>query len=160
MRHAMRKKQLLVNQQGVTLVELIVSIVIISVALSGVLLVMNYTTSHSADPMIEYQAVAVGEAYLEEILLQSYSDPGGGVEAGRSDYDDVDDYNGLNDSGARDQQGNTIIGLENYDVSVAVSSVAAFGPAGQTLPAKRVTVTVQHNSGVNLSLTGHRTAYD
>jgi len=158
--HSMRQIPLLDNQQGVTLVELIVSIVIISVALSGVLLVMNYTTSHSADPMIEYQAVAIGEAYLEEILLQSYNDPGGDAEAGRSDFDDVGDYNNLTDVGARDQNGQAIVGLESYTVSVAVADLPAFGPAGQTVPARRVTVTVQHNSGVNLSLTGVRTAYD
>lgn len=158
--HSMRQKPLLDNQQGVTLVELIVSIVIISVALSGVLLVMNYTTGHSADPMIEYQAVAIGEAYLEEILLQSYNDPGGDAEAGRSDFDDVGDYNNLTDVGARDQNGQAIVGLESYTVSVAVTDIAEFGPTGQTVGAKRVTVAVQHNSGVNLSLTGFRTAYD
>lgn len=156
----MRMRGRILDQCGVTLVELIVSIVIISVALSGVLLVMNYTTSRSADPMIEYQAVAVAEAYMEEILLQPYSDPGGGAEGGRGDYDDVDDYNGLNDVGARDQHGAAIVGLENYTVSVAVVAAPAFGPAGQTVAAKKITVTVQHGANVTLALEGYRTDYD
>ena len=44
---------------GVTLVELIVSIVVIGVALAGVMVVIVRNTSASADPMIWHQAVIV-----------------------------------------------------------------------------------------------------
>ncbi|MCE9569660.1 MAG: type II secretion system GspH family protein, partial [Rhodocyclales bacterium] len=40
------------RQHGLTLIELIVFIVIVSVALAGVLSVLNLTARSSADPMI------------------------------------------------------------------------------------------------------------
>ncbi len=46
------------SQSGVTLVELVVAMVVISIALGGVLLVLNYTTRHSADPVLRHQASA------------------------------------------------------------------------------------------------------
>lgn len=61
-------------QKGVTLIELIISIVIISIALSGILFVMNTTVSHSADPIIYHQSLTIAEACLEDILLMPYAD--------------------------------------------------------------------------------------
>ena len=49
---------------------MVIAIVIIGIAVAGVLLVMNYTTAHSADPMIQTQAVAIAESYMEEIRLR------------------------------------------------------------------------------------------
>ncbi len=59
------------NNKGVTLIELIVAIVVISIALVGVLSVINYTTLHSADPVLRHQAIAIAEAYMEEISLKT-----------------------------------------------------------------------------------------
>lgn len=69
------------QQTGVTLIELILSMLIISIALLGVLSVINLTVSHSADPVVQHQAVAIAESYLEEILLQGYS---GGSSSARA----------------------------------------------------------------------------
>lgn len=159
----MMKTTLHNNQRGLTLVELIVSMVIISIALGGVLMVMNFTTSHSADPMIQQQAVAIAEAYMEEILLQGYDDPGGGVESGRADFDDVDDYdkdntsgNGIdNQSPPENQKGVPIGVLSGYSVTVDVEGVTL-----NTVAAKKITVTVNHSALGDLILTGYRTKYD
>ncbi|TNC96192.1 MAG: hypothetical protein FD121_1202 [Gallionellaceae bacterium] len=64
-------------QRGISLIELIIFIVIISVALTGILLVMNTVTRHSADPLIHKQALAIAESLLEEVELMpfSYCDP-------------------------------------------------------------------------------------
>ncbi len=144
------------KEAGVTLIELIISMVIISIALTGILTVMNLTVSHSADPVIQHQAVAIAESYLEEILLQSYADPDAADgEASRSLFDDVDDYDGLNDTGVYDHQGNAVATLANYDVAVSVS-------APVTLPgsviAKKVTVSVSA-TGTSLNLVGYRANY-
>jgi MSHA pilin protein MshD len=56
-----------------TLIELIVFIVIVSVALAGVLTVLNVTTKSSADPMIRKQMLAIAEALLEEVQAQSFT---------------------------------------------------------------------------------------
>ena len=60
-------------QRGVTLVELIIFIVIVSSAVAGVLLTLNMATRSSADPMIQKQALAIAEALLEEIQLQPFT---------------------------------------------------------------------------------------
>jgi len=143
-------------QSGVTLVELILSMVIISIALTGVLVVMNQTVSHSADPVIRHQAVAIAESYLEEILLQSYDNSAGGYSGtNRGQFDDVDDYNGLSDTGVHDHLGNGVATLSNYNVSVSVSSPVTL--AGSVL-AKKVTVSVT-GIGSSLNLVGYRADY-
>jgi MSHA pilin protein MshD len=65
------------NQRGISLVELIMFIVIVSVALAGILLVMNVTTRGSVDPLVHKQALAIAESLLEEVELMpfTYCDP-------------------------------------------------------------------------------------
>ena len=65
------------RQRGVSLIELIMFIVIISIALAGILLVMNKTTGHSADSLERKQALAIAESLLEEVELMpfTYCDP-------------------------------------------------------------------------------------
>ncbi len=146
------------ENRGFTLIELVISIVVVSVALGGVLMAINYTVTHSADPMLQHQAVAIAESYLEEILLKPFADPDGvDSEGSRVLFDDVDDYNGLNDSGARDQTGTAIAGLTNYTVAVTVTSTALNGIGAAD--SKQITVTVSHPVGFNISLTGYRTNY-
>ena len=144
------------TQSGVTLIELILSMVIISIALTGVFTVMNLTVSHSSDPVIRQQAVAIAESYLEEILLQSYDNPTGGYSGtARDQFDDVDDYDDLSDTGVHDQLGNPVATLTNYNVSVSVSPPVTL--AGSVL-AKKVTVSVT-GVGTSLDLVAYRADY-
>lgn len=64
-------------QRGISLVELIMFIVIVSVALAGILLVMDTVTKGSADPLIHKQSLAIAESLLEEVELMpfTYCDP-------------------------------------------------------------------------------------
>lgn len=143
-------------RQGFTLIELIVAMVVISVALVGVLSVINYTTAHSADPVLRQQAIAIAEAYMEEIALKSYADPDVDGEATRDLYDDVDDYDGLADSGARDQTDTPISGLEAYLVDVSVAAPQDFGPGGSGVTGKKIVVTVTNPAGESLTLASYR----
>ena len=114
------------RQAGTTLIELVIAIVIVSIAVSAVLMALSMTVGYSADPMIRHQAIAIAEAYLEEIALKAFDDPDGvDGEANRTLYDDVDDYNGLVDVGARDQFNGALAGLDNYTVTVAVTASSA-----------------------------------
>lgn len=61
------------KQSGVSLIELVMFIVIVSIAVTGVLLVMSQTTAHSADPLIRKQALAIAESLLEEIELMPFT---------------------------------------------------------------------------------------
>ncbi len=142
------------RQRGVTLVELILSMVIISIALVGILSVMSLTVSHSADPVVQHQAVAIAESYLEEITLQAYSGDYIGVVP-RANYDDVSDYNHLPDNVVRDQQGIAIAGLTQYSVSVSVSDTTL----ADSVNAKKITVSVSGPGVSNLRLVGYKTNY-
>jgi MSHA pilin protein MshD len=65
------------RSRGMTLIELIMFIVVIGVAAVGVVGVIGYATRASTDPMIHKQALAIGEALLEEVQLMpfTYCDP-------------------------------------------------------------------------------------
>ena len=144
--------------RGVTLVELIVSIVVIGVALAGVMVVIVRNTSASADPMIWHQAVIVGEAYLEEILTKNFT--ADGVEASRDLYDDVMDYNGLTDSPPRDQNGTAIAALAGYSVNVQVATEALNDITLASGNAVRAQVTVTMPTGGSVVVSGYRTNYN
>lgn len=146
------------TQQGFTLVEVIVAIAIISVAIGGVMLVFVVALSHSADPQQQQQAVAIAEGYMDEILSRRFEDPDGvaSVEASRGLYDDVDDYGTISNEQPRDQEGAVLSGLSDYRVQVTVSASGAFGPAGQTVPAKRIDVTVTRPPLVQTTLTAYK----
>lgn len=143
------------KQVGASLVELILTIVIISVALTGILSVVNQAVSHSADPMLQRQAIAIAESYLEEImLLPVTATPDTSVAGNRSSYDNIDDYNGLNNTGAIDQNGNAIVGLGSYSIAVVTSNITL-----SSVAMKKITVTVSRPSTDTITLSGYRANY-
>lgn len=167
------------QQPGFTLIELIVFIVVIGVALSGVLLAVNQATSHSADPMIQIRAAELGQAYLDEILPKKYDANTGndgqsppcdssagrpcstalGVEAGetRATYDDVDDYQSLNEAPA-DAEGNPRPGYAGYRVVVGVAYAGTdLGLANAA--AKRITVTITTPQGETFPFSAYRSNF-
>ncbi|MCW8859460.1 MAG: prepilin-type N-terminal cleavage/methylation domain-containing protein [Deltaproteobacteria bacterium] len=154
----MKKFEYCKTNHGFTLIELIVAMVVISVALVGVMTVVNYTTLHSADPVLRHQSIAIAEAYMEEITLKNYTDPDVDGEGSRALFDDVDDYDGLADAGAQDQNGNAISGLNNYSVSVSVLP-QNYGPSGTEVAGLKIDVTVTDPAGESLVLTGYRANY-
>lgn len=141
------------SQSGVTLVELVISIVIIAISVSAVMGVLSMLATGSAEAMIRNQAVAIANAYLEEIRLKDFA--ANGVPGSRALYDDVSDYNGLVDVGARDQLGVAITDLDQYTVRVTVGT----GTLGSVPAAsvRRIDVNVQHPTGVNMTVSGYRT---
>lgn len=154
-----------------TLIELVMAIVIVSAAVSGVVLTFDFGTARSADPMLQAQGQSVARAYLEEILGQAYNDPNGN-ESGevRATYDDVDDYHSLANNGCVttssacpslgdcvcDQLGQPIDELPDYVVTVTVSNTTLGAVA-----ARRVDVLVTHsvNPDLRIDFSGYRTNY-
>jgi MSHA pilin protein MshD len=145
------------RETGATLIELVISIVVISIAVSAVVGVISSTTAHSADGMVLRQAVSLAESYIEEVSLKPFADPDGADgEANRIDFDDVDDYNGLVDVGARDQFDNAIPALARYTVSVAVVPSAALTGV-PSADAVRIDVRVRFASSIDMFLSGYKT---
>lgn len=175
------------RQRGISLVELIIFIVIISTALAGILLVMNQVTTHSADPLIRKQALAVAESLLEEVELMpfTYCDPDDasavtaastagcttvettGVENDVSRYDtalpfdNVSDYHGFGmAAGSIMDITNTNSGLSGYTLQpVTVAAVDFGGITAASGDALLITVTVTDPAGNDIVLEGIRTRY-
>lgn len=109
-------------QKGISLIELVIFIVIMSVALTGITLIYINTTKYSADPMVRIRSIELAQSTLEEILLKAYDENtpvGGGCvpfstgssrcltgtegtialglngAESRSTFNDVDDYHNL-----------------------------------------------------------------
>ena len=142
------------RQRGATLIELVVSVVIISVVVTAMMMLITQTVGRSSDPLMRAQAIAIAEAYMEEILGVSLTDPDGGdvggPEAGesRATYDDLNDYhNASGPEPATDQYGAAIAGLDAYSVEVTVSGATLNGS-----PATRVRVEVTHAADADFSL--------
>lgn len=145
------------HERGATLIELIISIVIIAIAASAVLGLLSTNVGRSADAMVLAQAVSIAEAYLEEISLKPFADPDGvDGEAVRTDFDDVDDYHGLVDSGARNQFGTALAPLSQYTVTVTVAASTALTSVPGA-DAERIDVQVTHPGNVTVALSGYKT---
>ena len=171
------------RQRGVTLIELIVFIVIVSVGLAGILSVLNLTTRHSADPMIRKQMLAIAEGLMDEVAAQpvTWCDPDDpaaatainvaacatpeaiGAEGGETrggavtPFDNVNDYNGL--AGITTGITGTAMPL-GYSAAITVAQ-DALGPGVAVVPAAaslRMTVTVSFGNE-NLIVEGYRTRY-
>lgn len=150
------------SQGGLTLIELVMFIVVVSVGVAGLLPVFDLSVSRSVDPMQAKQAIAVAESMLDEILAKDFSNPTSGYAAAcpgtcvRASFDDVGDYNGYTSVGVVDiTTGATIPGLASYSVAVTVatSGAAIGGVTAANILVVTVTVSV---GGSSYSLTGYR----
>jgi len=154
------------KQKGVTLIEMVITIVVLGIALSALISSLSSGISQSATPLWESRSLELTQAYLDEILAMKFDGTqplGGGVVAGacsissdgqtRVNYDDVDDYDGLNDSPP--QLIETSLDMSSYtDFSVLVS-VTCSGTElalSDDAYAKRIVVTVNVPGGQTRSV--------
>lgn len=157
------RKTLSGRQNGLTMIELVITIVIIGIAAAALYSAMAVIGGRSADPMLRQQSLVIAEGYLEEILFQPYLDPNstntGSCAASpglsRSRFDDVCDYANLDDQGVRDATGALVQALSGYRVQVSVTQLANWNG----VPARRIDVSVIDPAGQRLQLSGFRTCY-
>ncbi len=146
---------------GVTLIELIISMVIISIAVTGIMMLFAATMRSSADPMIRAQALAIAQSYMDEILMQAYS--ADGATAGRANYNEVEDYNAIvSGSPIEDQFGNPINALSAYsiEVNVTLCNSGICNNPFNSVNAKKITLSVSHPAlGSPVPLVAYRTDY-
>lgn len=162
----------MLSQRGATLVELVMTIVIISIAIAGVVGAFSLIAGRSADPLNQTRAVALSQLYMDEVLSRKYDDntPPGGVpkhtgctinteESQREDYDDVDDYNAISGATPANAEGDSL-GTEYSGFLVSISVACAGGEVG--LPgdeAKRIDITITDPSANNYVFTAYRANY-
>ncbi len=143
------------RQRGLTLIEVVTSITVIALAGMAVLGVLAYLSASSGSALAGSQARAVADLYLAEALAKPFTDPDGvDGESSRALYDDVDDYNGIDDASAVDFAGNPA-GAFRVRVSVVPGALG-------TLPAanvRRVDVRVDLPDGQFVLASGYRTRY-
>ena len=126
------------TQRGMTLVELVITIVIIGIAAAALFSAMAAITGRSADPMLRQQSLALAEAYLEAINTRPYAELPAAAQSA---------------SAPEDVEGNPI--LNDYRVAVEVDDAAALNGVAAT----RIDVTVTDPQGQTLELSGWRTCY-
>ena len=169
--------------RGLSLVELILFIVVVSAALAGVLSVFLPATTASADPMLRRQALAIAESLLEEVQLMpfTYCDPddanletatssagcaslvqgigpnAGETRSGSPQFDNVGDYHGYSMSGIVDLSNTAVAGLGGYAANVAVTATALGSITAASGDALRITVSVTGPGGTSVVLDGVRT---
>lgn len=151
-----------IKQQGYSLIELVITIVLTSIAMVVFFNIFVNNQKKSVTPVFQIKAAELGQAYLEEILLKAYdenSPVGNGLRCNsptamscsatlgsdsetRTSFDDVDDYNGLSETPPQDSLGNVRSDFNRFSVNVTVSYAGSdLGLTAQAM--KRVQVTVQ-----------------
>lgn len=141
-----------------TIVEAVMSMLIVCVMLTAALRVAAYTVTSQARAADRQTGRLLAQALIDEITTKPYEDPDGtsvlGIEPGeakasRSDFDDVDDYDGLAENPPKEYDGRAIPGLTGWKRTVSVQLV---DPADLTKGSaidkgvKLITVTVSHNA--------------
>lgn len=156
------------DQQGFTLVEAVISMVILSV-----MVVMALHTLGSSARSRQIQATlskgpALAGQLMTEVLQSAYEEPNEPVNFGpeasetgpdRGGYDDVDDYHGWSASPPQDKAGAAMSNLTGWQRSVTVQYADPNNPTA-TAPddrgLKRITVTVTAPRGEQSTLTALR----
>ena len=149
---------------GVTLLEMVVFIVVLSIGLTAMVTVMNNHLSNSIDPIANTRALECAQTKLDEISARKFDEnsPTGGVPACGSaepgavsclginpdtDFDDVGDYSGQVDN-------------SDSNCSVTVTVVDGGGDLGISAnQARRITVDVISPGGGRSTLTTYRTNF-
>ncbi len=134
------------NQQGVSLLEMIVFIVVVSIALGALLSVYTQSARSNVDPIIRLRLLEAAQSRLDEVIALKYDEatPTGGVPACNPCTGGVDParLNNVSDFNEFEDDPYTI-----YQREVSVSNEGN---------RKLITVTVTAPDGQSLALSAYR----
>ncbi|MFC4258395.1 prepilin-type N-terminal cleavage/methylation domain-containing protein [Marinobacter lacisalsi] len=164
------------SHHGATLVELVMTIVIISVAIAGVVGAFSLIAGRSADPLNQTRAVALAQRYMDEILARPFDEAapagqryGGGCRKtvdssrDRDSYRDVDDFDAITGETPSEywvSSGGAVDGYEQFSVTVNVDCVAdPSAELGASVEAKRVEILIDDPSGNRYVFSAYRVNY-
>ena len=149
----------MLRMRGMSLVEMVITIVIISVALVGSLRAFSVLTGRSADVLIQTRSADLAQLYFDEILSRRYDEATGtnGVPAytgacritndgeSRDNYDDVDDYYAVTNESPDTMDASLATDYSGYTVSINVVCDDSIGV--NTGGAKRIEITIDDPIG-------------
>ncbi|WP_320820377.1 prepilin-type N-terminal cleavage/methylation domain-containing protein [Thalassolituus sp.] len=147
------------RQHGLSMIEMIITMVVISIALVASLSSFSLIGGRSADAMIQTKSLDLAQLYLDEILAQRFDEAtgNGGIPAytgacritddgeSRSDYDDVDDYDAISNEQPALIDSSLSTLYSGYTVSVSVSCDNTVG--ANTGGSKRIQITINDPTG-------------
>ncbi|MEM9102525.1 MAG: type II secretion system protein [Pseudomonadota bacterium] len=156
-----------VKQPGFTLLEIILSMTLMSMVLSFLIDIYFAMNKKNLSPVIQHKAIMVANLYLDRILMLRFdensshnstyrcdqedfprcSEKLGPEEKIRSEFDDVDDYSGLSETPPLSFNNEKLQDYVNYQVSVTVSYAGQnFGLPTRALKKIHVVVQAPHNT--------------
>jgi hypothetical protein len=148
-----RPNRLRVRRQAkaLTLVEAMVATLILATAAVAATHAIAAGHMQVYDAAHRAAAIELAEAMMDEVLRLPYNDPGGNVESGRSQYDNLADYNGFSESRGQitDLSGAAYDGkyqVFSRSVTVVPASRTVSG-LGAAFAGLNITVTVQNAAG-------------
>ena len=151
-------------RRGMTLIECVISIVIVATMLVAALSALGSFARARRSQFDRCAGGALARALMSEILQGRYLEPGRdvyfGLEPGesadvRSDWDDVDDYDGLIDCPPKTKSGAAIIGAAGWTRKAAVEYVQPENPnqvSSTDTGLVRITVSATSPTGVTTTL--------
>lgn len=144
---------------GFTLIEAVVFMVVVSIALSTVLLSFNHSVVNSVDPAVQLKALEHAQAHLDAVIARRFDEnsPTGGIPACDSDkgqpclgispephYDDVGDFDGFTDT--IDTHFSVAISVQNAGADLGLADSQA----------RLITVNVTAPNGKTYSLSSYK----
>jgi len=160
---------------GMTLIECAISIAVVAIMLVAALSAMGSFARARQSQFDRCVGSGLARALVTEILQARYLEPDQNVYFGRepgesannrSDWDDVDDYNGMNECPPKSKAGAAIVGADGWRRAVSVAYVQPDNPnvvAAEDTGLVRITVTVTSPKGVATQLSalrGDQSIYD
>ena len=142
--------------QGVALIEVVLAIVVIGLCGATIVGLMASIDRRSAETLVAGLRLNIAAAYLREITSQPWSDPDGMGGEARGNYDNIDDYAGL-DEVPSDGTGAALANFNGYRVAVVITQPGLGAiPNAQT---RLIRVTVTDPFGGTSSVAGFRTQH-
>jgi len=149
-------------RRGITLIEACISIVLVGVLLTASLQTVGMSRMGQRVTSERARGQQLALDLVNEILTQDYMERGptrvfglepGKSSANRSQFTDVDDYNGWTESPPQDRSGNALAGGVGWrrSVSVAWADAATWSPTSQADTGLKLITVTTSNRGRDVS---------